>query len=145
MQIALRCQRNIVSVKDWKVGFVIIHIQQWYCHLVTISNDSSFPLFIISCIFVFSVGCTQIAPQGSDMRPNNMSFVFTLVPVISANDALNKRMELSIVRRECGHTAGGSLRWKGDHTQTGVWQGVANGGRFHLLQKFSNPETFKIL
>jgi len=120
MQIALRCQRNIVSVKDWKVGFVIIHIQQWYCHLVTISNDSSFPLFIISCIFVFSVGCTQIAPQGSDMRPNNMSFVFTLVPVISANDALNKRMELSIVRRECGHTAGGSLRWKGDHTQTGV-------------------------
>jgi hypothetical protein len=54
------------------------------------------------------------------MKPNNISFVFTLVPVISAIDALNKRMELSIVPRECGHTAGGSLRWKGDHTQTGV-------------------------
>ncbi len=58
---------------------MILHIQQWYCHLVTISYHSSFPLFIISCIFVFSVGCTQIAPQESDMRPNDMSFVFTLV------------------------------------------------------------------
>lgn len=103
------------------------------------------PVYHILNFCLLSVGCTQIAPQENDMRSNNMSFVFTLVPVISAIDSPNKRMELSIVPRECGHTAGGSLGWKGDHTQTGVWQGVANCSRFHLLQKFRNPETLKIL